>query len=519
LIRYDKDGNQFDEMIYNYENTASSQNYKTNTNKLRWVDDTEPVADHTSDIDDQDIGNYTYDDIGQLIADESEEIANIEWTVYGKVRSVTRKPNSIKPDLEFAYDANGNRVLKSVKNKDGSINITTYLRDASGNVLSIYENNIGATATLAEQFVYGSSRVGTLKPVSSIGVNSHSIGLKEYEVIDHLSNVRVVLSDRQVSGNANVISATDYLPFGMAARIYNNENYRYSFNTQEKIDELGEGHTTAFYWEYDGRTGRRWNLDPKPNASISDYACFANNPIWNIDPNGDTIIVNTKSGKYLFRLDDGKPELRTMTAQQVYDQATQWFEPLADNYMKMIDMNKDIATMPELRHFTWEQIANFAEEDRWMPSYSQGNDGDWKSSEEGANGFLMVTVDGKPYWGDAVGQIPFAVDYFTDMLQETGSYSTALEATLQKGMEYGEGELFGGEADHSNTYDNYFILSAALWAGQRYKAGNLNEGLFSNSYDLNKTNYSPKKLGGGISKYFKDKYLKGLKSNQTKTEK
>ena len=319
----------------------------------------------------------------------------------------------------------------------------------------------------------------------------------------------------------DILSAGDFTSFGfcMSSRKYSTPSYRYSFNTQEKIDELGEGHTTAFYWEYDGRTGRRWNLDPKPNASISDYACFANNPIWNIDPNGDTIIVNTKSGKYLFRLDDGKPELRTMTAQQVYDQATQWFEPLADNYMKMIDMNKDIATMPELRHFTWEQIANFAEEDRWMSSYSQGNDGDWKSSEEGANGFLMVTVDGKPYWGDAVGQIPFAVDYFTDMLQETGSYSTALEATLQKGMEYGEGELFGGEADHSNTYDNYFILSAALWAGQRYKAGNLNEGLFSNSYDLNKTNYSPKKLGGGISKYFKDKYLKGLKSNQTKTEK
>jgi len=287
LIRYDKDGNQFDEMIYNYENTASSQNYKTNTNKLRWVDDTEPVADHTSDIDDQDIGNYTYDDIGQLIADESEEIANIEWTVYGKVRSVTRKPNSIKPDLEFAYDANGNRVLKSVKNKDGSINITTYLRDASGNVLSIYENNIGATATLAEQFVYGSSRVGTLKPVSSIGVNSHSIGLKEYEVIDHLSNVRVVLSDRQVSGNANVISATDYLPFGMAARIYNNENYRYGFNGQEKDDEIAEGIYTAEFWEYDSRIGRRWNVDPVVKPWESSYACFNNNPVVNVDPKGN----------------------------------------------------------------------------------------------------------------------------------------------------------------------------------------------------------------------------------------
>ena len=89
LIRYDKDGNQFDEMIYNYENTASSQNYKTNTNKLRWVDDTEPVADHTSDIDDQDVGNYTYDEIGNLIADKAEEIASIEWTVFKKIKRIT----------------------------------------------------------------------------------------------------------------------------------------------------------------------------------------------------------------------------------------------------------------------------------------------------------------------------------------------------------------------------------------------------------------------------------------------
>ena len=35
LKRWDMDGNQFDAMEYNYENTASG--YKTNTNKLRWV--------------------------------------------------------------------------------------------------------------------------------------------------------------------------------------------------------------------------------------------------------------------------------------------------------------------------------------------------------------------------------------------------------------------------------------------------------------------------------------------------
>jgi len=70
--------------------------------------------------------------------------------------------------------------------------------------------------------------------------------------------------------------------------------YRYGFNGKEKSDELkGEGNSyTADFWEYDARVGRRWNQDPKPNPSISNYTCFANNPIWFSDIKGDTIIIN-----------------------------------------------------------------------------------------------------------------------------------------------------------------------------------------------------------------------------------
>ena len=79
--------------------------------------------------------------------------------------------------------------------------------------------------------------------------------------------------------------------FGMLIkeRTFSSANYRYGFNSQEKVDEVaGEGNTnTAEYWEYDTRLGRRWNLDPKPNPSISDYAAFANNPIFFNDVIGD----------------------------------------------------------------------------------------------------------------------------------------------------------------------------------------------------------------------------------------
>jgi hypothetical protein len=77
----------------------------------------------------------------------------------------------------------------------------------------------------------------------------------------------------------------------MPGRNTNAGNYRYGFNGQEKSTEInGAGNLyTAEFWEYDGRIGRRWNLDPKPVIGVSEYSAIANNPIWLSDPLGDTI--------------------------------------------------------------------------------------------------------------------------------------------------------------------------------------------------------------------------------------
>jgi hypothetical protein len=67
------------------------------------------------------------------------------------------------------------------------------------------------------------------------------------------------------------------------------EDYRFGFNGQEQDDEVsGEGNSyTAEYWQYDGRLGRRWNLDPVDQISISNYAVNRNCPILFTDPHGD----------------------------------------------------------------------------------------------------------------------------------------------------------------------------------------------------------------------------------------
>jgi hypothetical protein len=152
-------------------------------------------------------------------------------------------------------------------------------------------------------------------------------GNKKYELVDHRGNVLVVVSDRKLGIDdgvyqmqcypcfpgiacppctynhidfnpdglvdyyvADVISAADNYSFGMAMpnRTYQPDQYRFSINGQEKSNELNANLTTALFWEYDSRVGRRWNVDPVLKDGESPYSTFSNNPVLRIDPNGDS---------------------------------------------------------------------------------------------------------------------------------------------------------------------------------------------------------------------------------------
>jgi hypothetical protein len=85
-------------------------------------------------------------------------------------------------------------------------------------------------------------------------------------------------------------NSTDYSPFGVEldGRTVSLDGYRFGYNTQENTDEIaGKGnHTTALYWEYDSRLGRRWNLDPIIFSWQSPYSVNFNNAIVFTDPFG-----------------------------------------------------------------------------------------------------------------------------------------------------------------------------------------------------------------------------------------
>ncbi len=418
LQRRDAAGNLLDNITYTYETDENGNKI----NRLQEVNDPTVTAD-PSDIEGK--HGFTYDQQGNLSRDEKEK-TNIDWNNQNKVHQV-RQEEADKAHITFRYDAAGNRIEKEVNRNDllpdGSrsyadptkVVTTYYVRDAQGNVMSIYEKthrqkedgSYESVLTQKETYLYGSDRLGVERQAKVVGitqsasaaeavdaeiaeiaapevVNTNSdtpptsngllpngdeviveptskdqyedrsywvlttpggvldlaegfevnvnnaegffaevaewedirteeevyvsriVGKKQYELKDHLSNVRVVLSDQKEVVNidetagtyeqrAKVLSYNSFYPYGTSKSSYNRLASRFSFNSQERTPEINDNHYTALFWEYDSRTARRWNLDPKPNPSISQYNVFAGNPIIYNDILGDTIyFVNNK---------------------------------------------------------------------------------------------------------------------------------------------------------------------------------------------------------------------------------
>ncbi|OMP74609.1 RHS repeat domain-containing protein, partial [[Flexibacter] sp. ATCC 35208] len=200
---------------------------------------------------------------------------------------------------------------------------TWYVRDAGGNVLSVY--NYGDTAinsgdlSQTEAHLYGSSRLGmatmsvnvqdttpdVVTNITGLGTGKNIIftrGKKFFELTNHLGNVLATVSDRkiQVSGNgttidyynADVVSAQDYYPFGMIqpGRSYNAGGYRYGFNGKENDNEVkGEGNEQDYGMRvYDPRVGRFLSVDPITTKYpfLTPYQFASNSPILCVDVDG-----------------------------------------------------------------------------------------------------------------------------------------------------------------------------------------------------------------------------------------
>ena len=245
LKRYDDLGVLMDDMVYHYKNDGNGDPI----NQLRHVVENAPGSVQTDDIEPMLADNYSYNDIGQLTGDASEEIDAIVWNNAAKVRHILRDNTSSKEDLEFVYGPMGNRIVKIVKPKSAPGVLSTqehwtytyYLRDAQGNVMAVYNRKFDDSDpempmgmdtrdvyVLSEHHIYGSDRCGLQSydgdPLSTSyvdisGYNADNTingiwqtpvvsqqdnylamvqGDKYYECKNHLGNVLAVISDRNL---------------------------------------------------------------------------------------------------------------------------------------------------------------------------------------------------------------------------------------------------------------------------------------------------------------------------------
>ena len=203
---------------------------------------------------------YTYDANGNLTKDLNKNITGISYNCLNLPNTVTFSDGST---ITYIYGADGTK-LRTV-HKIGSTTTTT---DYCGNV--IYENGVQKLLLTEEGYI-------TL-----------SDSKYHYYLKDHQGNNRVVISQ-----SGTVEETSHYYPFGGTfASAGNVQPYKY--NGKEYDSKKGLNWYDYGARHYDAALGRFTTNDrfAEKYYSMSPYQYGANNPVNNIDVNGDTIVVN-----------------------------------------------------------------------------------------------------------------------------------------------------------------------------------------------------------------------------------
>ena len=107
--------------------------------------------------------SYTYNAIGQMTYEKKgEQVQQLGYDVSGKVQEI--KDGSGEAKFIYTYDDRGYRVKKEDKQTQQA---TYYLRDASGMLLSIYEQDLKVAGSMPEATevpIYGASRLDFFRP-------------------------------------------------------------------------------------------------------------------------------------------------------------------------------------------------------------------------------------------------------------------------------------------------------------------------------------------------------------------
>ena len=266
---YDKNGNikglqRYGQLSSTAYGMIDNLTLTLNGNQLNRVDDAVAASTYNGGFEFKNGANaadeYSYDANGNLTKDLNKGISGITYNFLNLPNVVTFSDGST---ITYTYGADGTK-LRTV-HKIGSTTTTT---DYCGNV--VYENGVQKLLLTEEGYI-------TL-----------SDSKYHYYLKDHQGNNRVVISQ-----SGTVEETNHYYPFGGAfASTSNVQPYKY--NGKELDSKKGLNWYDYGARHYDAALGRFTTNDrfAEKYYSMSPYQYGANNPVNNIDVNGDTIVVN-----------------------------------------------------------------------------------------------------------------------------------------------------------------------------------------------------------------------------------
>lgn len=268
-IAYDKSGNIT--ALKTYFSTPSgvlmddfTYNYTANTNKLSYVTDAASSSVSTTDIDNQSVNNYLYDNNGNFKQDLQNSVGFVINDIFNKPIQIYKTDGTI---INYVYDSNGNRVLNTSANKyyvNNSLGLNEAIVDKSND--NIITHNI-----------FGNDMIGQIDRVNTTLT-------RYYYLKDHLGSIKM-----RVTSNGAVDGWDDYYPFGsiMNGRSYTSGlNVKYKFTCKERDEETKYDYFGARF--YESRLGRWLSIDPLADKypGWSSFCYVQNNPLGLVDING-----------------------------------------------------------------------------------------------------------------------------------------------------------------------------------------------------------------------------------------
>jgi len=315
-------------MKLDYEDGAA-QGYNGNITKQYWA--WSNTANPTANI-----FNYGYDKLNRLgSAATTAGVSMSEaltYDVMGNIASLNRDGAGVKvynyynsgssnrlqsvsglTTQDYEYDANGNATKDGlsgisltynylnlpatvVRTTGTTVNLS-YTYDATGKKLA--RNSNGSVRNYVDGIEYKPDgiTIDIIHTEEGIARNINGTYSYEYNLGDHLGNVRATLYKNPNTNLLEVLQRDNYYAFGLR-KVASDGTNKYLYNGKELQEELGQYDYGARF--YDPVIGR-WNVvDPMAEKflSVNPYNYTDNNPVNNIDPDGMDVVYGANSTTY-----------------------------------------------------------------------------------------------------------------------------------------------------------------------------------------------------------------------------